>query len=194
MSDAGAHHGQHSALLTIEAGPDGTQANAGLARKGGLPGEAYYSAWYELPGPVTVGTFWVLFKFRLRTDASDANTEKEFYDLGLVNAADGSLTPSLYDHQSGANVPFLAAPVVRTGVWFQIEAFYRNAQDDSGRLTIWLDGRQVVDVNGPMAPTPWVEWDVVNVGENLTPSTVAVGIDDCAISLSRVGPTGIISE
>lgn len=141
-----------------------------------------------------VGTFWVLFKFRLRTDASDASTEKELYDLGLVNAADGSLTPSLYDHQSGANVPLLAAPVVRTDVWFQIEAFYRNAQDDSGRLTFWLDGREIVDVSGPMAPTPWVEWDAVNVGENLTPSTVAVAIDDCAISLSRVGPIGIISE
>ena len=196
VSDAQAHHGQHSALLTIEAGPDGTQANAGLSRKGDLPIQAYYSAWYELPGPVTVGTFWVLFKFRLRTDASDASTEKELYDLGLVNAADGSLTLSLYDHQSGGNVPLLEpAPVVQTGVWFQIEAFYRNAQDASGRLTIWLDGQEIVDVSGqPMAPTPWVEWDAVNVGENLTPSTVAVAIDDCAISLSRVGPTGIISE
>ena len=93
------------------------------------------------------------------------------------------------------NVPIVSpAPVVPVSVWFQLEAFYRNAQDDSGRLTIWLDGRTVADVNGPMAPTPWVEWDVVNVGENLTPSAAVVAIDDCAITLSRVGPTGVISE
>jgi hypothetical protein len=35
---------------------------------------------------------------------------------------------------------------------------------------------------------------VVNVGENLTPSAVSVAVDDCAISLSRVGPAGIIAQ
>ena len=196
VSNAYAHHGHYAAELTIDAEPDGTQANAGLVRKGGLPVEAYYSAWYDLPRTVTVGSFWILFKLRLRTDANDPNTENEFYDLELVNTADGALTLQLYDHQSGANVPPPApAPVVPVSVWFQLEAFYRNAQDDSGRLTIWLDGQQVFDVAAqPMAPTPWVEWDAVNVGENLTPSSVIVAIDDCAISLSRVGPTGVIAE
>lgn len=196
VSNAYAHHGSYAALLTIDAGTDGAQANTGLTRKGGLPVEAYYSAWYYLPRTISVGTFWILLKFRLRTDASDASTENEFYDLELTNAADGSLTLLLYDHQSGLDVPLVSpAPVVPVSVWFQIEAFYRNAQDDTGRLTIWLDGQQVVDVTGqPMAPTPWVEWDVVNVGENLTPSTAVVAVDDCAISLSRVGPTGIIAE
>jgi hypothetical protein len=191
-----AHRGRYAAELTIDAGPDGTQENTGLTIKGGLPVQAYYSAWYYLPQTISVGNFWILFKFRLRTDANDSSTENEFYDLELVNAADGSLTLLLYDHQSGADVPIIApAPVVPVSVWFQIEAFYRNAQDDSGRLTIWLDGRMVVDVTGqPMAPTPWVEWDAVNVGENLTPSTAVVAIDDCAISLSRVGPAGVIAE
>ena len=196
VSNAYAHHGRYAALLTIDAGPDGTQANTGLVRKGGLPVEGYYSAWYYLPRTVTVGTFWILFKFRLRTDASDGNTETEFYDLELVNANDGSLTLLLYDHRTGADVSLVSpAPVVPVSRWFQLEAFYRNAQDASGRLTIWLDGRQVVDINGQaMAPTPWIEWDVVNVGENLTPSDAVVAIDDCAISLSRVGPTGVIAE
>jgi hypothetical protein len=196
VSNAYAHHGRYAALLTIDAGSDGTQANTGLVRKGGLPAEAYYSAWYYLPRTITVGTFWILFKLRLRTDVGDANTEDEFYDLELVNADDGSLTLLLYDHRSGANVPLVfPAPVVPVSEWFQLEAFYRNAQDASGRLTIWLTGRQVVDVTGqPMAPTSWVEWDVVNVGENLMPSAAVVAIDDCAVSLSRVGPTGIIAQ
>ena len=190
-----AHHGRYAAELTINAGPDGTQENTGLNLRG-LPVQAYYSAWYYLPRTISVGTFWLLFKFRLRTDAADSATDEEFYDLGLVNASDGSLTLSIYDHRSGNELPLVPpAPVVPVGVWFQIEAFYRNAQDASGRLAIWLDGQQVVDVTGqPMAPTPWVEWDLVNVGENLTPSTAVVAIDDCAITFSRVGPTGVISE
>ncbi len=196
VSTAYAHHGRYAAVLTVDAGSDGAQENTGLNRKGGLPVQAYYSAWYYLPQTITVGNFWIVFKLRLRTDANDSSTENEFYDLELTNAADGSLTLLLYDHQSGTDVPIVTpAPVVPVSVWFQLEAFYRNAQDNSGRLTIWLDGRMVADVSGqPMAPTPWVEWDVVNVGENLTPSTAVVAVDDCAISLSRVGLTGVITE
>ena len=38
------------------------------------------------------------------------------------------------------------------GQWFQVEAFYRNTQDTTGRLTFWLDGRQIVDIaNQPTA-------------------------------------------
>lgn len=195
VSTTYAHHGRYAAELAIDAGPDGVQQNAGLVRQGSLPVEAYYSAWYYLPRTITVGTFWVLFKFRLRADAADPGSDDELYDLGLVNASDGSLALVIYDHRSGANLALATPdPVVPVSVWFQLEAFYRNAQDASGRLTVWLDGRQIVDIQGPMAPTPWVEWDAVNVGEKLTPSTAVVAIDDCAISLSRVGTTGRISE
>ena len=195
VSTAYAHHGRHAAELAITAGPDGTQQNTGLRLIKDLPTEAYYSAWYYLPHTITVGSFWILFKFRLRTDAADPASDDEFFDLGLVNAADGSLTLSIYDHRSGMNLPIVTpAPVVPVSVWFQIEAYYRNAQDDTGRFTVWVDGRQIAEQNGPMAPTPWVEWDVVNVGANLMPPAAVVAIDDCAISFSRVGPTGVISE
>ena len=192
-----AHHGRYAAELVIDAPPGGDQQNTGLVRKGELlPTEAYYSAWYYLPHTISVGTFWLLFKFRLRTDAADSTSDQEFYDIGLVNASDGSLTLRIYDHRSGLNLPLVTPPpVVPVSVWFQIEAYYRNAQDATGRLTVWIDGRQVADVSGqPMAPTPWIEWDVVNVGQNLTPSTAVVAVDDCAISFARVGPTGVVSE
>jgi hypothetical protein len=89
-------------------------------------------------------------------------------------------------------------PVVPVSAWFQIEAYYRNAPDASGRLTIWLFDdarglRQIYDVAGPMAPNSWVEWDAVNVGQNLTPTPTVLDIDDCAVSLTRVGPTGVIT-
>jgi hypothetical protein len=45
-----------------------------------------------------------------------------------------------------------------------------------------------------MASTPWVEWDACNIGQDLTPSTAVLYVDDCAVSRSRVGPTGIIDR
>jgi hypothetical protein len=168
-----------------------------MVRKGNLPTEAYYSAWYYVPHSVTVGTFWVIFKFRMRAVADDPTSESELYDFDLVNLPTGEMSVQLYDHRMGGFVVPLdvASPVVPVGVWFQVEAFYRNAPDATGRVTYWLDGQQVVDVaNHAMAPTPWVEWDAVSVGVNLTPSMEVLFIDDCAVSLTRVGPSGIIAR
>jgi len=191
-----AHHGSYAAELTITAGSDGTQENAVLSRTDGLPQAAYYSGWFYLTRTVTVGTFWVLFKFRTRTNADDPSTTDEFYDLDLVNMPRGEMTLQLYDHRTTANIPLdVTDPVVPVGSWFQIEAYYRNANDATGRATYWLNGQQIVDVTGqPTGPTPWIEWDACSVAENLTPSTTTLYVDDCAVSLTRVGPTGIIAD
>jgi hypothetical protein len=191
-----AHNGGYSAALSINAGSDGTQESAGLSRAGGLPTEAYYSAWYYLPSGVSVGTFWVTFKFRMRTNADDPNTADELFDMDLGTMPSGEMTLRLYDHRTGADRPLdVADPIVPVERWFQLEAFYRAANDNTGRLTFWLDGQQVIDMAGaPTSPTSWVEWDVCSVGENLTPSMATLYIDDCAISASRVGPSGQLTE
>jgi len=119
----------------------------------------------------------------------------ELFDLDLINLDTGEMSLQLYDHRRPGVVPLDAPdPIVPVGQWFQVEAFYRNAQDDSGRLTFWLDGRPIVDLAGqPMASTPFVEWDVSSIAEELTPSTAVLFADDCAISRTRVGPNGVIS-
>lgn len=189
------HRGSFSANLTITAGPDGAQENAVLSRAGGLPQEAYYSGWFYLTRTVTVGTFWVIFKFRTRENADDPATTNEFYDLDLINMPSGEMTLQLYDHRTSSNIALDVDPVVPVGNWFQVEAYYRNAADASGRVTYWLNGQQIVDVTGqPTGPTPWVEWDACSVAEDLTPSTTTLYVDDCAVSLTRVGPSGIIAS
>jgi len=196
VSNAQAHHGSDSAALTITAGSDGAQENAGLSRVGGLPTEAYYSAWYYLPYSVSVGPFWVIFKFRMRTNPDDLNTANELYDMDLATLPSGEMTLRLYDHRTSADIPLdVSNPIVPVEAWFQLEAFYRATNDDTGRLTYWLNGQQVVDIAGaPTSPTSWVEWDACSVGENLTPPTATLYIDDCAISRSRVGPSGQLTE
>jgi hypothetical protein len=196
VSNSQAHTGSYAAALTITAGSDGAQENAVLSRAGGLPVEAYYSAWYYLPYSVSVGPFWVIFKFRMRTDANDASTAGELFDLDLATMPSGEMTLRIYDHRTGADIPLdVSNPIVPVEQWFQLEAFYRAADDDTGRLTCWLNGQQVVDVAGaPTSPTSWIEWDACSVGENLMPSTATLYIDDCAISRSRVGPAGRLTE
>jgi hypothetical protein len=211
--------GKYAARLTIQTASDGSQANAGLSRSGNLPVEAYYSTWYFLPSATTVSTFWVIFKFRMRSVATDPSTTTELFDLNLANTSSGGMTLRLYDHRSG-DIPLdVATPDVPIGRWFQVEAYYRNpgstavadggadgsafdagaiddggAINDRGRLAFWLDGKQIVDVtNRPMAPTSWVAWDVVSVAVNLSPSSAVLYVDDCAISRTRVGRDGIIA-
>jgi hypothetical protein len=188
-----ARRGKYAARLTIQTASDGSQANAGLTRSGFLPVEAYYSAWYYLPNAANISTFWVIFKFRMRSVADDASTAAELFDLNLANTSSGGMTLRLYDHRGGDIPLAVAEPTVPIGTWFQVEAYYRNPGNSAGQLTFWLDDQEIVDVTGPMAPTSWVAWDVVSVAVNLNPNTAVLYVDDCAISRTRVGPRGIIA-
>jgi len=190
ISNERVHRGASAAKLTIDV-PDGAaQGNSALTRSGTLPVEAYYSAWYYLPRTIGVSGFWVIFKFRQQDQA----TMDELFDLDLINLPSGEMSLQLYDHRRQATIPLDATdPVVPVSRWFQIEAFYRNAQDATGRVTFWLDGQPILDLrNQAMASTPFVEWNVSSIGENLNPSTPVLYVDDCAVSRSRVGPGGMI--
>jgi hypothetical protein len=187
------HQGNYSANLTVYAPADTTQGNASFAREGNLPVQAYYSAWYYLPRSVTVGVYWVIMKFRLRRVVDDPTSEDELFDVNLKSLNDGGMSLRLYVHQQfgGGDWPLdVPDPPVSVGDWFQLEAFYRVASDSSGRLTLWLDGKQILDKAGPTGPTPWVAWDVVSVAQVLNPETATIFIDDCAVSNTRVGISG----
>jgi hypothetical protein len=45
-----------------------------------------------------------------------------------------------------------------------------------------------------MASTPFVEWDVSSIAQELTPSSAVIFVDDCAVARSRVGPNGVIAD
>jgi len=186
------HQGKHAAKVTITTPADGSQATANLVRSGNLPDEAFYSSWYYLPQTAQVGGYWVLMKFRMRTTADDPTSDTELYDIDLKSLASGEMALMIYDHSQGKELALsVTDPVVPAGgTWFQIEAFYRDASDATGRLTVWLDGKEVADVVKPTGTPGWVEWDAGSVGESLTPQTVTVYVDDCAISRTRVGPAG----
>ena len=197
VSSEWAHQGKYSAKLTITAPADNPQGyGASLVRQGNLPLQAYYSAWYYLPSTVSVGMYWVIMKLRLRTAVDDPTTEDELFDVNLKNLPNGDMSLRLYDHNlRGDRSLDVADPIVPVGdnEGFQIEALYRGDPVD-GRLTLWLDGKEILNYQGATGPTEWVAWDVVSVGEDLTPATALLYVDDCAISNTRVGPRGVIAK
>jgi hypothetical protein len=85
-------------------------------------------------------------------------------------------------------------PPIAVNAWFQLEAFYRAAADNTGQLTLWLDGKLILDLAGATGPAGWVAWDVVSVGKSLNPEPAVLYVDDCAISKTRLGLNGLISE
>ena len=197
VSSEFAYQGKFAAKLTTIAPGDNPQGfGASLVRNGGLPVQAYYSAWYYLPNKETVGSYWVIMKFRTRDDTL---AEHELYDVNLKNLPNGDMSLRLYDHRVedvrvGGNLPLTGSdPQIPVGSWFQLEAFYR-ADPTNGHLTLWLDGKEILDHQGPTGPTPWVAWDVVSVAELLTPEQALLYVDDCAISQTRVGPNGLIAK
>lgn len=196
VSSEHAHTGLFAAKLSVDAPAAGGAQSAGMSRKGALPADGYYSAWYDVPATVQIGQFWVLFKFRQRAVADDPSTEGELFDVSLANDTSGEMALQVFDHRAGAAVPLeVAGLVVPIGEWFQIEAHYRNASDSTGALTVWFDGEEIVDLEGAAtSPTPWIEWDVLSLADDLTPTGATLFVDDCALSRRRVGLNGRLGD
>ena len=109
----------------------------------------------------------------------------------------GEMTLRLYDHRIERRRAAGRARPRRPGR----QLVPRSRRTTATRLTargasrIWLDGRLLVDVTAPaLADREWVEWNACSIGENLSPATAVLYVDDCAVSRTRVGPTGIIAR
>lgn len=184
-----AHSGRYSVKLTN--GAVSMSEDAHLWRRDNYPAEAYYSAWFYLPRAYQTTADWSIVEFQVPSN-SDGGIIGQLIDIDLRSLPDGDLILSLYDHRSA----YLRSPtpdpaiLVPVGHWFQIEAFYRNVNDDSGQLTVWLDGQLNYDIHRPFGARSAVYWTVSSKTYGLSPAESVIYIDDAAVSLTRVTPTG----
>ena len=184
--------GKYSLMSSVRSQSTGTQAAAQALRTGGLPTEAYYSAWYYLPSPITQTTYWAFFQYRSRTDAADDSTALNVWDLEVLVDDNGAMYLSLYLHAFGSVSTARTdahTPSIPIGQWFQVEAFLRAVNDTTGRLTIWLNGTQIFDVK-PQAtmPSDYIEWVVGGLSESINPDPAVVFVDDAAVTKRQLGP------
>jgi Polysaccharide lyase len=182
-----AHSGRYSVKLTN--GAVSMYEDAHLWREDEYPTEAYYSAWFYLPRAYQTTADWSLVQFQVPT--ADAGVG-QLLDIDLRSLPDGDLILSVYDHRP----PYLRSPtpdpaiLVPVGRWFQIEALFRNASDDSGEVAIWLDGQLNYDLHRPFGVDTTVYWTVGSKTYGLSPAESVIYIDDAAVSLTRVTPQG----
>ena len=189
VSNDCAHTGRYSVKLTN--GAVSMSESAHLWRQDDYPPEAYYSAWFYLPRAYQTTADWSLVQFQVPPTA-DGGAIGQLLDIDLRSLPNGELILSVYDHRAA----YLRSPtpdpaiLVPVGRWFQIEAFYRNLNDDSGQLTVWLDGQLNYDIHRPFGANTTVYWTVGSKTYGLSPAESVIYVDDAAVSLTRVTPTG----
>jgi len=184
-----ANTGRYAVKLTN--GAVSTTETVHLWRQDDYPVEAYYSAWFYLPRAYQTTADWSLMEFQVPA-SGDAGAVGQLLDIDLRSLPNGDLILSVYDHRpaylrSPTPDPAILVPVER---WFQIETFYRNMNDDSGRLTVWLDGQLDYDIHRPFGANRTVYWTVSSKTYGLSPAESVIYVDDAAVSLTRVTPTG----
>ncbi|MGC4086951.1 MAG: heparin lyase I family protein [Polyangiaceae bacterium] len=186
MVSTPARSGTHALRSVTDASNPSELSVAIATREGEQAGVLCYSAWYYLPSLVSATDVWLFFKFRSRQQIDDSSTSVEVWDLDVVPSG-SDFVFSLYSHQRTTlfSAPSARVPVLR---WFQLEACLLASNGADGWLTVWLDGAQLFRIEGPTAPTRWVEWNVGSVAQATTPAAATVYIDDAAVSTRQLGP------
>jgi hypothetical protein len=184
-SAVASHRGRFSGSATFA--PMGLTSWSYLYRDQPSLPEAYYGAWFYIPATVQIGSWLSLHHFGYHPTAGSTDT-MPVWDFHVYPTSDGKLAARLYESSTIKNFEQPAPVPVATETWVHFEIFYRKAADATGRITVWQDGAQILDVtNAITAPTDAVQWDAGGGSNDIAPSPATVFLDDATISLSRVG-------
>jgi len=192
VSSAQARRGRQSLLFVTPA--SGEDAGALLYRSVPVGSEAYYSAWYFLPRSYVTRSYLTIMKFH-SYEPDDERVADHGIDINLRDLRDGTFVVYPLHHDNAFLQPPLAlpTPVVVPGRWFHVEAFFRAARDATGRVTVWLDGRQIYDLDHrPTLVREAAFFSVCNLSREVEPSSVELYVDDVAVSRSRVTEAGVL--
>jgi hypothetical protein len=179
--------GRFALRSTVVPSSQGIPSSGLISRSGGLPIQAFYSAWFYVAEPIISTNYWLFFKFRSRSSETSSASAVELWDLDFMSDGASGMNVRLYHHDTG-DEPALATPRVPIQRWFQTEAYLRAANDKTGQLTVWLDGVKIFDVTGQAtAPSSYVEWSIGGATEVIAPTSATLYIDDAAITTQRLG-------
>lgn len=175
------HSGHFAVRSAIYA--TGSVSYARLYRSGTLPPEAYYRVWMYIPASYTIKSYWNLFEFQGRNDPADPASQVYLWSLDLSSQLTFYVWDGLHSRQLNPPVPS-AAPI---GRWFRVEAYIRQATDNSGEVKFWIDGALLLDT-GPVSTvtSDWLYWAVGGAAPNIAEQPAEVFLDDAAIL--RDGP------
>lgn len=185
-----AHSGFHALKLSNPGNKENRETGMEILRMVGPADDVFYSAWFMLPTDVELSPSITIARLRSRNDAGEVFNGEE---LQLRSLPTGGYVLQVFNNNSA----FLREPLpeeppyLEAGRWSQVEARYESHM--SGRLRVWLDGRLVYDLNGrPGAAGKDLVLSICNTGELFDPAPLDLFVDDVAVTLSRVGPSGTL--
>lgn len=178
------HGGHYAALASIKS--VNSTSYARLYRQDNLPAEGYYSIWFYLPSTYAVGQYWNIFELSGRRDASTPNTGVALWSLDLRQES-GQLTFYVYDGARAQELKPSAPVAAPIGRWFRVLAFVRQATDQTGRVTFWIDDTLFIDANDvSTVPSAWMSWAVGSAAGQM-PQPADIYLDDAMIWRQAAG-------
>jgi hypothetical protein len=188
VSDEQAHGGDYSLRLTST----GDEFSVGAGFDFNTTREAYFSAWFYLPSAYDGSEPWSLVGFASRGESCTGPEETcAGVEILLRPLTSGEVLLYVFNNEPDVVQPPLSDPpyYVPIARWFHLEARYRRATDHTGLFYLWIDGAPLFRFDGwRTAEFDNLFWGVGNpVG-----STAVAYVDDAAISLLAVTPSGTL--
>lgn len=179
-----AHGGTHALKLSIS-GASGQVQAARIFRWHENQSEAYYSAWLYVPRTYRPKEWWDIFQFKGKTTDDDPESTP-LWVVDVNSRPDGSMYLYLWDARNRRSFKPNAAVNVPIGTWFEITAYYRRAEDHSGRIALWQDGTLLYDIDHVQtAIGPDVQWSLANYTDDIDPPNPTIYADDAKIRVAR---------
>ncbi len=178
--DAPARSGRKAAAFTVSTDDDQDGDQTRCVREGVMPKDAYYGAWFYIPGGTINHDNWNLMHFR---NAAQGEAPRGDWDVSLVSTDDGRLVPLLADYvNDGPNPPSwdFEVPVDR---WFSLSLRLVRETTPTGVAALYLNGELVVERTDivTVRDAAWGQWYVGNLATDLTPSDSTIYVDDVSI-------------
>lgn len=177
------HGGDWAAAFTVDSSNDGG-SHARCIIEGQFPSSGYYSAWYLLPdAPINSGN-WNLVHFQ-----GGDQPLHNLWDVSVESTEELEPRLYVYDQLKPDGLGIQRAedpPLIPIGDWFQLEFYWKRADDTTGAAALYQDGELVLEFTGIRTDdTDWAQWYVGNLANNLMPSVSTVYVDDVEIRETR---------
>ena len=153
-----------------------------------LPTDGYYSAWFYFDQFYEPIAWWNIFQFKSTADP-EATSDPVF----TLNVDSDPATDTMWlywwsKEQPGGDRGFYQDDRVPLpiGEWVHLEVYYQARTDTTGRVTLYQDGIEVLDVTDVVTFLgERLYWGIGNYTDDIRPSTATIHFDDAAITDDR---------
>lgn len=172
------HSGEYAAEFAVKTGTDaGSQPQGRCVRRGVLPTEAYYGAWFYIRERVVNDGLWNLVHFAGGND--DGEPFHNLIDVSITQRKDGELKLFLLNVIGGG---IANSPPIPIGEWFHVVVYLKRAKDKTGTVALYLGETRVVEFTNVVTDDSDLgEWYVGNLASSLDPPDSTVYVDDVTI-------------